>query len=320
MPMELRHVRYFVAVAEERNFTNAAARLNVAQSPLSQQIRKLEREIGVRLFDRTTRSVALTYAGEVFYDRVATLLALSDEAVEAARKASEGELGTLAVGFTGSATYELLPSLVQTYHDRHPDVTLDIHTDMVTPQQVRALLEGALDVGVLRPPVRAEELVVETLRTEPLVVLLASRNPIAGERELDLADLRGEWFVSYPSNPPSTMYSTMREACERAGFVPRIRHVAPDSAALVSLVAANTGIALVPASLRHLGIKGATFRRLRTPPMAVSLALAYREDRVDPLVRRFLEAARTVVRSRSSVEEPKPAQAEDSDVYFTLTI
>ncbi|MPY98877.1 MAG: LysR family transcriptional regulator, partial [Actinophytocola sp.] len=95
--MELRHVRYFVAVAEERNFTNAAARLNVAQSPLSQQIRKLEREIGVRLFNRTTRSVALTYAGEVFYDRVATLLALSDEAVEAARKASEGELGTLAV-------------------------------------------------------------------------------------------------------------------------------------------------------------------------------------------------------------------------------
>ena len=318
--MELRHVRYFVAVAEERNFTRAAARLNVAQSPLSQQIRKLERELGVELFTRTTRSVTLTHAGRVFYDRMSSLLAGSEDAMDAARKAARGELGRLSVGFTGSATYELLPTLVRTYLDRHPEVTLDVHSEMVTPVQVEALLDGRIAVGILRPPVVAKGLAVETLRHEPVVALIASQHPASVQRELDLSALRDEWFIAYPSSPPSTMYTVMQAACEAAGFVPRVRQVISDSAGLAALVAGGMGVALVPASLRHLGINGVTFRPLRSPRMTVALALAYREPNVDPLVRRFLEAARSVVRSRQTVQPLDPAPTPEDDGQFTISL
>jgi DNA-binding transcriptional LysR family regulator len=310
--MELRHLRYFVAVADERSFTHAATRLNIAQSPLSQQVRQLEREIGVQLFTRTTRSVRLTYAGTVFYERARRLLEDGETAAEDARKAERGELGALSIGFTGSATYELLPTLVRAYADRYPEVTLRVHSDMVTPQQTEQLLDGRLAVGVLRPPVTVAGLAVETIRQEPVMVLLSSRHPASAAREIDLADLRDQWFVSYPANPPSTMYSVMQAACRTAGFTPHIRQSVADSAALVALVAADMGVALVPASLRHLHINGATYRPLASPRVTTGLALAYREHGVDPLVRRFLETARTVVRSRDAVEPP-PQDTADED-------
>ena len=313
--MELRHLRYFLAVAEERNFTRAAGRLNIAQSPLSQQIRQLERDVGTELFTRTTRSVALTYAGEVFLQHARTLLVDADAAADDARKAAAGQLGSLSIGFTGSATYELLPTLVRAYADRYPGVTLEVHSDMVTPRQTEQLLDGRLSVGVLRPPVTDPGLAVETIRHEPVVAILASRHPATVHRSIDLADLRDEWFISYPSNPPSTMYSIMRSACETAGFTPRIRQTVADSAALVALVAADMGIALVPASLRHLHINGATFRPIGTPALTTDLALAYRETDVSPLVRRFIDTARTVVRSRTAVETPSPPPANTDEHY-----
>ncbi|MFF0144142.1 LysR family transcriptional regulator [Amycolatopsis sulphurea] len=313
--MELRHLRYFLAVAEERNFTRAAERLTIAQSPLSQQIRQLERDLGVELFTRTTRSVALTYAGEVFLQRARALLTDAETAADDARKAAAGQLGSLSVGFTGSATYELLPTLVRAYADRYPDVTLEVHSDMVTPRQTEQLLDGRLSVGVLRPPVTVPGLAVETIRHEPVVAILASRHPATVHRSLDLADLRDEWFISYPSDPPSTMYSVMRSACETAGFTPRIRQTVADSAALVALVAADMGVALVPASLRHLHINGATFRPLATPALTTGLALAYQETDVSPLVRRFIDTARTVVRSRTAVETPTPPPPNGDEHY-----
>jgi DNA-binding transcriptional LysR family regulator len=313
--MELRHLRYVVAVADEGSFTHAASKLNIAQSPLSQQVRQLEREIGVQLFTRTTRSVTPTYAGLVFCERARRLLAESDGAAEAARKADRGELGELGIGFTGSATYELLPTLVRAYADRHPEVALRVHSDMVTPQQVEQILDGRLDVGVLRPPVNAPGVAVETIRQDPVVVLLASRHRATAHREIDLTELRDEWFIAFPADPPSTMYSIMQSACRNAGFTPRVRQVVADSSALVAMVAADMGVALVPASLRHLRINGATFRPLSSPRLTTGLALAYREDDVDPLVRRFLETARTVVRSREAVEAPAPTVIGDDDRY-----
>ncbi|KMS84946.1 LysR family transcriptional regulator [Prauserella rugosa] len=311
--MELRHLRYFVAVADERSFTHAANRLNIAQSPLSKQIRQLERELGVELFTRTTRSVALTYPGTVFYERANRLLTESDEAAEEARKADRGELGALSLGFTGSATYELLPTLVRAYGDRHPDVALRVQSDMVTPAQVEQLLDGRLDVGVLRPPVAVSGLAVEAIRNERVVALLASRHPATVKSEIDLADLRDDWFISYPDHPPSTMYSIMISACRTAGFTPKIRQTVTDSAALVALVAADMGVALVPASLRHLKVNDATFRPLGSPQLSTALALAYRDTAVSPLVRRFLETARTVVRSRDAVETPTAPEITDDD-------
>ncbi|MQA87985.1 MAG: LysR family transcriptional regulator [Streptosporangiales bacterium] len=319
--MELRHVRYFVAVAEERSFTRAAERLRVAQSPLSQQIRKLERELGVELFVRTTRSVQLTHAGSVFYGRARRLLAGSDEAVTAAQKAARGELGRLSLGFTGSATYELLPALVRAYHERNPDVTLDLHSEMLTPAQVDALLEGRIAVGVLRPPVNAKGLVVEVLREEPIVVLLPVQHPAAASRVLDLKSLRDETFVGYPSKPPSTLHSVMVSACRQAGFVPAIRQEVAETATLVTLVAAGLGLALVPASVQHLRIEGATYRPISSPRVTVQLALAYREDAVNPLVRRYLEIARSVVRSRQRTPGPATAPSPvDEDDSFSLSL
>jgi DNA-binding transcriptional LysR family regulator len=311
--MELRHLRYFVAVADESSFTHAANRLNIAQSPLSKQIRQLERELGVQLFTRTTRSVTLTYPGTVFYERAVRLLAESNDAAEEVRKAERGELGTLSLGFTGSATYELLPTLVRAYGDRHPEVTLRVQSDMVTPAQTEQLLDGRLDVGVLRPPVNVPGLAVETIRNERVVALLASRHPATVKREIHLADLRDDWFISYPDQPPSTMYTIMISACRTAGFTPRIRQTVAGTAALVALVAADMGVALVPASLRHLQINGATYRPLQSPRLSVGLALAYRETDVSPLVRRFLEAARAVVRSRDTVEAPAETGINDDD-------
>lgn len=314
--MELRHLRYFAAVVEERNFTRAAGRLNIAQSPLSRQIRQLEKEIGVRLLTRTTRAVALTYAGEVFYERACRLLESTAEAAEAARQADRGEIGTLIVGFTGSATYELLPTLVRAYGDRYPEVALHIRSDLVTSQQTELLLDGRLHVGVLRPPVAVPGIAVEVIRREPVMVALASRHPAAVHREIDLVDLRDDPFIAPLAAPPSVMHSVLREACATAGFTPQIRQVVAGSAALVALVAAGTGVALVPASLRHLRINGATFRPLRSPRVTTGLALAYPESGVSPLVQRFLDTARAVVHSREPVESPAVAPGADDDRAF----
>lgn len=320
--MELRHVRYFVAVAEEKSFTRAAEKLMIAQSPLSQQIKKLEHELGVELFVRTTRSVQLTHAGSVFYERARLLLARSDEAMADAKKAAEGQLGRLSLGFTGTATYELLPALVRAFQERNPDVQLELHSEMLTPAQAEALLEGRIDVGVLRPPVKAEGLVVEVVREEPLVVLMPTQHPLAGARSISLAELAGETFISYPSNPPSSVYGVVVDACRRAGFVPKVRQELAETASMVAMVAAGMGIALVPESVRQLRINGATYRRLASPQVTVQLALAYREGEVSPVVRRYLETARSVIRSRDRAAAPAVSRTTDDegDDYFSIPV
>ncbi len=312
-------MRYFIAVADERNFTRAARRLNISQSPLSHQIRSVEREMQVRLFIRTTRSVSLTQAGEVFYERAAQVLAAFDDAIEASKKAARGHLGQLSIGFTSSATFELLPQLARTYADRYPDVSLEVHSDLTTSEQTAALLEGRLSVGVLRPPVVADGLAVETIRREPVAVLLANRHPRTVDREINLADLRDEWFISQPDNPPTTMHQVLINACQLAGFVPKVHKTAGGSAGLMALVAGDIGVALVPYSLRHMRIDGVTFRPLRTPPVTVSLALAYRETNISPLIRQFLETVRGIVRSRNSVEPSvTPLSEDDPRVAFDM--
>src|ERR1700732_298195 len=204
--MELRHLEYFGAVAEDRSLARPAERLTIAQSPVSQQIRKLERELGTALFDRTTRSVELTEAGRILYAEAITLLAASRRAADNARLAGQGHLGRLALAFTGSATYELMPLLVRAYAQRFPDVTLEVRSEMLTPAQVDGLLEGRISVGLLRPPVTADGLVVEVPRHEPLVALLPVPHPRATQVNLELTDLRDEPFIGYPSSTPFSVY------------------------------------------------------------------------------------------------------------------
>ena len=299
--MELRHFEYFVAVAEELSFTRAAQRLSMAQSPISEQIRKLERELGVTLFTRTTRSVELTPAGRIFYDRAKTVLAGAQNAANSARLAGQGRLGRLALGFGGSATYELMPQLLRAYKQRYPNVVLEVRSDLLTPVQVAGLLDDSISVGLLRPPVGADTLVVEVIREEPLVALLPVTHRLASRVDLDLAELRDEDFISYPSSPPASVFLAVQAACQQVGFAPRIHQEVADTASLVALVAAGLGVALAPASIRHMRIPGAIHRPLRRPATTVSLALAYKAGPVSPVVRGYLETARSVLRTQRAI-------------------
>src|SRR6201996_6886517 len=293
--MELRRIQYFVTVAEETHFGRAAERLQMAQPPLSQQIKALEAEMGVTLFQRTTRKVELTAAGERFLPRARAILASVDEAVTEAAQVADGCLGRIAIGFTGSATYDLLPSLVRVLRADLPGIELDIRGEMLTPDQVAALLDGTLDRGLLRPPVHTAEVEVHVLRREPLIAVLPEHHPLAGRDRVQLADLRDDPFVAYPSHHRSVVYEAVIDACQRAGFFPRTLDEVAETSTLVSFVAAGLGVALVPASVQHLRITGATYLPLAGMTREVELALATRAGETSPHVARVRARAEALI-------------------------
>ena len=222
--MELRHIRYFVAVAEECHFGRAAERLHIAQPPLSQQIKQLESDLGVVLLTRSTRKVELTPAGQRYLERARAILAAVDAAGEEASRVAAGELGRLAIGFTGSATYDLLPSLARVLRSDFPGIELDLRGEMLTPDQVDALVDHSLDLGFLRPPVRHADIEVRVLRREPLIAVVPEAHPLASVSSVKLVDLRDETFITYPSHHRSVVYEAVLDACERVGFIPTEVH------------------------------------------------------------------------------------------------
>jgi DNA-binding transcriptional LysR family regulator len=290
--VELRHLRYFVAVAEERHFGRAAARLHIAQPPLSQQIRRFEAELGEPLLYRTTRSVELAPAGEVLLERARDILAAVDAAIDDARRAARGEYGRLAVGFTGSCTYEMLPALAAALREELPGVVLDLQGELLTPAQVSRLLDGTLDLGLLRPPVHVRDLCTEMLRSEPLIAVLPESHPLAGEDALPLEQLEGEPFVTYPSHFRSVVHDAVEDACAAHGFKPLAAHEVAETATLVSFVAAGLGVSLVPASVAKMTVHGAIYRPLAGDTTRVELAAAWRRDDDRPVLARALDIIR----------------------------
>jgi DNA-binding transcriptional LysR family regulator len=262
---------------------------------LSQQIKALEAEMGVVLFHRTTRKVELTAAGERFLERARAILAAVDDAVLEAGQVADGRLGRIAIGFTGSATYDLLPSLVRVLRADLPGIELDIRGEMLTPNQVTALLDGTLDLGLLRPPVRTAEVEVHVLRREPLIAVLPEHHPLAGRDRVALSDLRDDPFIGYPSHNRSVVYEAVVDACQRAGFFPRTVHEVGETSTLVSFVAAGLGVALVPASVQHLRITGATYLPLAGTTREVELALATRAGETSPHVARVRARAEALI-------------------------
>jgi DNA-binding transcriptional LysR family regulator len=290
--VELRHLRSFVAVAEERHFGRAAARLHMAQPPLSQQIRRLEAELGVTLLHRTTRSVELAPAGEVLLVRAREILASVESAAEDTLRAARGEFGRIAVGFTGSATYALLPQVAAALRGALPGVVLDLRGEMLTPAQVQGLLAGTLDLGLLRPPVRERELAVEVVRREPLVAVLPEAHRLAAADAVPLEELAAEPFVVYPSHFRSVVHDAVEETCAAHGFLPRVALEVSETATLVSFVAAGLGVSLVPASVRHMTVHGAVYRPLAREAATVELAVAWRLQDASPVLERALEVVR----------------------------
>jgi DNA-binding transcriptional LysR family regulator len=285
--MELRHLRYFVVVAETCHFGQAAERLQMAQPPLSQQIRQLEAELGAELLTRTTRSVKLTPAGEAFLEDARRILRSVEEAARRARQFAEGQSGTLRIGLTGTASYTQLPALARMVKEHLPDVVLDIYTEMLTPAIELALAAGELDVGVLRPPAREPSLTVRAIARENFVVALPAGHRLTSADTVTVGELRAEDFIMYPAGSRSVVNEAVMRACRAADYHPHVAHESGKTSTQLSLVAAGLGIAVLPESVRGIALTGVEYRTV-SGAEEVELALAWRRTSESPLVDAFL--------------------------------
>jgi DNA-binding transcriptional LysR family regulator len=295
--MELRHLRYFVAVAEELHFSRAAARLHIAQPPLSQQIRRLEGDLGVALFSRTRRRVELTPAGRALLEEARRVLAQADRAARIARRAGAGAIGQLALAFVPSADLDLLPRVLRLWRGRFPDVELDLQV-LLPVAQMEALAAGRIQVGLLRLPVAADRaVVVEPIQSEPLVAVLPRRHRLARRSRVRLADLAGDTIMMFPRHVAPGYYDVMISAFRDAGFTPSVFHPGTMQTNL-ALVSAGLGASLLPSSIRNLRRAGVVYRPLMPPVPRAELAVAYRRDERSAVLPAFLDLVRAVASGR----------------------
>lgn len=302
--MELRQLRYFVAVAEELHFRRAAARLHMAQPPLSQQIQKLERELGVELLRRSNRKVELTDAGKILLREARQTLMHAERSVEAVRYASKGEVGRLRIGFVGSVSYELLPHLLREYRRRYPAVQLRLH-QLTTEEQLEALETGEIDVGISRELEAEGELVVRPLLKERLVAALPTAHAFARREELALSDLAGDPFIALPRPEVPRLHDHLVYLCRAAGFTPRIAQEALQFPTILGLVSAGLGVAVVPAMAKAFRKAGVACVTLSDDDATSEVVMACRPDREPPTLPAFLNISRDAVM--------KWRQAETSD-------
>ena len=316
--MELRHLKAFVAVAEELHFGRAAARLQISQSPLSQSIRALESELGVPLLERTTRRVTLLAAGEAFLPRAREAVSAATSAIDDARAAAAGELGRLAVSFTGSMTYALLPLLAKALRTRLPRLQLELHGEMLTPDQVDGLVDGRLDLGLLRPPIGHPGLRIEPIGSEPLIAVLPETHPLARLNAVPVGRLEDEAFITYPSHFRSIVHDAVAATCAAHGFSPIVALEVGETSTLVSFVAADAGVALVPASAQLMSVAGAVYRPLLGATHSVQIAIAWRRNDE----RRLLANAREIIGQElksvrvDSAHDATPGHAGLSQIIF----
>lgn len=289
--MEIRQLRYFIAVAEEMHFNRAAARLHIAQPALSQQIQRLERELKTTLFARTTRSVELTETGKVLLVAARRVITESEDALRSIEQAVEGRTGTLRVGFVGSAALNLIPRIVPPLRQMYPDLELELH-ELTTEQQLSSLDAGNLDVGIVRDVESRPGITACELTREPLVVALPEDHPLAGQSTLALTDLSEAGFVVFPRQQVSRLYDVISALCLQAGFRMRVAQEAVQFPTILGLVAAKTGIAVVPEGMRALQLSGLSYVPLADEAATSTISLIVTTERSGtPLISRFIEAA-----------------------------
>ncbi|MBD2075657.1 LysR family transcriptional regulator [Phormidium sp. FACHB-592] len=297
--MELRHLRYFVAVAEELHFNRAAERLHIAQPPLSQQIKQLEVELGVELFDRRTkRQVQLTEAGQVLLQATYRILAQVEQATSDTQRAGRGETGTLVVGFTSTVVYDILPAILSQYQQQFPNVNLVLR-ELTTTQQEEALQNHQIEIGFCHPPLKNENLELEPISQESLVVALPEVHPLACETTIPIASLADESFILFPRYLGSGFYDQIVSFCQQANFSPKVVQEAVQMQTIIGLVSANMGVALVPASLQNLQRAGVVYKPLAGTTPQVEIAIAWRSDNVTPVLCEFLLAVKQYMKERS---------------------
>jgi len=300
--MENRRFKFFVAVAEELHFTRASQRLRIPQPYLSQEIRRLEREIGVELFVRTKRSVALTPAGRTFLEHVRVLLDNTADAVRAAQRASRGEIGRIRLGFTRVAAIGVIPKAIARFRAAHPDVEV-LLKDVSSDEGLEAIRSGQLDLCLLHPPLTVDPaLNIETIWLEPLVVLLPPKHPLADKQRISLQRLRSEPWVITPRETASRVYDEIIAACAAAGFEPRIAQRTARMTTAFSMVASGIGVTLTAITQAQLAFGGAVYRQLRSPGISIPVAFAWRRDKTAPVLARFMAVVRQTRGDKSKAD------------------
>jgi DNA-binding transcriptional LysR family regulator len=301
--IEVRHLRYFLAVAETLHFSRAAAQLGMAQPPLSQQIRSLERMLGYALFDRTTRGVRLTKVGQYFKERARNTVTRMQDDVEMARRLGSGQEGVLTVGFSGSVMLTTLPKAIERYRRLNPGVELRLR-ELVTTEQTRSLLDGTLDLGFLRDGEAQDGLSMESILREPFMAVLPARHKLAGRATIRPADLRHESFVLFARQIGPLAFDRTFACFEAEGFRPNVAQEAPQWPTVVRLVAAGSGVSLVPACVASFTMPGVVYKKLRSRHWT-SIDIGLKPKLDNPAVEAFL----SIVRKQFSKKNSGPAPA-----------
>ena len=289
--MELRHLRYFVAVAEERHFGRAAERVGIAQPPLSRQLQDLERELGYPLVDRARRPIELTAAGQTLLEHGRSILEAVEIAVRETRRAGAGHSGRIAIGYPQSLAYSGLTGLLRAFRERSPDVAIEVR-ELPPADQVEALKRGDLDVGFVRAPLEEPQLSSENIRTERLVLALPADHRLAIRERVALSAVSREPFVFFPRARGPGFFDLLISVCRSSGFTPHIVQEAPQIDVL-ALVAAGFGLSILPESVRELRRADIVLRPIIGAP-TTELRLVWRSGDPSPAVLRFIETVRSV--------------------------
>jgi DNA-binding transcriptional LysR family regulator len=308
--MELRRLRYFVAVAEELSFNRAAQRLRISQPPLSNQIKQLEEELGVLLFVRTNRGVRMTEAGEALLEEARRILVQLEQTTRVVQRVGHGEVGRLTLGFVPSASNEVLPPILRTFRNRFPDVELFLR-EMRPDQVVPRLHDKQIDAGFLFLPLDDALLNIECVSREPLVLALPESHRLAAKPRVELQALAEEPFILPARYSMPGLFGQVTRACRQAGFVPRA--VQKDvwlMQTVVGLVAGDMGVALVPASLRNLRRRGVIYKPVDGLSPTVELGMVWRRDDPGAVLRSFVRVVRDGVQSEHSVGEDRERQRQ----------
>ena len=291
--IELRHLKYFVAVAEELHFGQAARRLGIAQPPLSVQIQRLEAELGVPLFERTSRRVELTAAGHRLLEEGKRILDDFSGAMEAARRAARGETGSITVAFAASVMFLSLPRIIRRFREEFPSVRLELR-ELPTGMQIDALRAGDLDIGFLREPPTDEAFATETVMRERLVLALSKRHELASRKRLRLIDVANEDFVLFPRDLAPGLHAHVLAMCAEAGVHPRVVQTSRELYTTVSLVEAGLGVTIIPESVQKMGWRGVRYFPVSSAFATTRIDAAWRPDSRNAIIPAFLEITRSL--------------------------